>query len=263
MRRLTFAALFAALIIAAGTTAAGTASADMKKVTLGTEGAYPPFNWIDENGELKGFDVDIGNALCAAAKLDCTWVIQDWDGIIPGLLAKKFDAIVASMSITAERKEVVDFTGKYYTTPAKFVRMKGSGIEITDEGLAGKAVGVQRATIHANFLEDNYGDTVTIRAYASQEEANLDFAAGRVDLLLADSVALLEGFLNTPDGGDAEFVGPDFTDPQWFGDGAGIAMRKGETELLDALNGAIEAIRADGTYKTINDTYFDFDVYGG
>ena len=263
MRRLTFAALFAALIIAAGTTAAGTASADMKKVTLGTEGAYPPFNWIDENGALQGFDIDIGNALCAAAELDCTWVIQDWDGIIPGLLAKKFDAIVASMSITAERKEVVDFTGKYYTTPAKFVRMKGSGIEITPEGLAGKAVGVQRATIHANFLEDNYGDTVTIRAYASQEEANLDFGAGRVDLLLADSVALLEGFLNTPDGGDAEFVGPDFTDPQWFGDGAGIAVRKGETELLDALNGAIEAIRADGTYKTINDAYFDFDVYGG
>ena len=263
MRRLTFAALFAALVLSAGTTAAGTASADMKKVTLGTEGAYPPFNWIDENGELQGFDIDIGNALCAAAKLECNWVIQDWDGIIPGLLAKKYDAIIASMSITEERRKKVDFTGKYYTTPAKFVRMKGSGIEITDEGLAGMAVGVQRATIHENFLRDNYGDIVTIKAYATQDEANLDFGAGRVDLLLADSVVLLEGFLNTPDGGGAEFVGPDFTDPQWFGDGVGIAIRKGEQELLDALDGAIEAIRADGTYKTINDTYFDFDVYGG
>ena len=162
----------------------------MKKVTLGTEGAYPPFNWIDENGELQGFDIDIGNALCAAAKLDCTWAVQDWDGIIPGLLAKKYDAIVASMSITEERKKKVDFTGKYYTTPAKFVRMKGSGIEITDEGLEGKAVGVQRATIHENFLRDNYGDIVTIKAYATQDEANLDFVAGRVDLLLADSMAL-------------------------------------------------------------------------
>ena len=257
MKKLTFLGVFAALVLAAGT-----AAADMKKVTLGTEGAYPPFNWIDENGDLQGFDVEIGNALCAAANLECTWAVQDWDGIIPGLLAKKYDAIVASMSITEERKKKVDFTGKYYTTPAKFVRMKGSGIEITNEGLDGLAVGVQRATIHENFLRDNYGDIVTIRAYATQDEANLDFVAGRVDLLLADSMALQGGFLDTSDGEGAEFVGPDFTDPRWFGDGAGIAVRKGETELLDALNGAIAAIRADGTYKAINDKYFDFDVYG-
>ena len=257
MRKFTFAALLAALVAAAGT-----AAADTKKVTLGTEGAYPPFNWIDANGDLQGFDIDIGNALCAAAGLECTWAVQDWDGIIPGLLAKKYDAIVASMSITEERKKKVDFTSKYYSTPAKFVRMKGSGIEISDEGLDGKAVGVQRATIHENFLRDNYGDTVTIKAYATQDEANLDFVAGRVDLLLADSVALLEGFLNTPDGHDAEFAGPDFTDPRWFGEGAGIAVRKGDSALLNALNGAIETIHADGTYKTINDSYFDFNVYG-
>ena len=257
MKKLTFLGVLAALALAAGT-----AAADMKKVTLGTEGAYPPFNWIDENGDLQGFDVEIGNALCAAANLECTWAVQDWDGIIPGLLAKKYDAIVASMSITEERKKKVDFTGKYYTTPAKFVRMKGSGIEITDEGLDGLAVGVQRATIHENFLRDVYGDILTIKAYATQDEANLDFVSGRVDLLLADSMALQGGFLDTPDGADAEFVGPDFTDPRWFGDGAGIAVRKGEGELLDALNGAIAAIRADGTYKTINDKYFDFDVYG-
>ena len=243
--------------------AAGTASAEMKKVTLGTEGAYPPFNWIDENGDLRGFDIEIGNALCAAAKLDCAWAVQDWDGIIPGLLAKKYDAIVASMSITEERRRKVDFTNKYYSTLAKFVRMKGSGIEISKEGLNGKAVGVQRATIHENFLRDNYGDIVSIKAYATQDEANLDFNAGRVDLLLADSVVLLEGFINTPDGRDAEFVGPDFTDPRWFGEGVGIAVRKGEAELLEALNRAIETIRADGTYRSINATYFDFDVYGG
>ena len=257
MKKLAFIGVLAALALAAGT-----AAADMKKVTLGTEGAYPPFNWIDENGDLQGFDVEIGNALCAAANLECTWAVQDWDGIIPGLLAKKYDAIVASMSITEERKKKVDFTGKYYTTPAKFVHMKGSGIEITDEGLEGLAVGVQRATIHENFLRDNYGDIVTIKAYATQDEANLDFVAGRVDLLLADSMALQGGFLDTPDGESAEFIGPDFTDPRWFGDGAGIAVRKGEAELLDALNGAIAAIRADGTYKTINDKYFNFDVYG-
>ena len=258
MKKLMLMVLSVAFVLAAST-----ASAEMKKVTLGTEGAYPPFNWIDENGDLQGFDIEIGNALCAAAKLDCTWAVQDWDGIIPGLLAKKYDAIVASMSITEERRQKVDFTVKYYNTPAKFVRKKGSGIEISRESLDGKAIGVQRATIHENFLRDNYGDIVSIKAYATQDEANLDFNAGRVDLLLADSVALLEGFINTADGQDAEFVGPDFTDPRWFGDGVGIAVRKGEVELVDSLNQAIATIRADGTYQSINGNYFDFDVYGG
>ncbi len=257
MKKLILMALSVAFVMAAGT-----ASAQMKKVTLGTEGAYPPFNLIDENGDLQGFDVDIGNALCTAAKLDCTWVVQDWDGIIPGLLAKKYDAIVASMSITEERKQKVDFTGKYYNTPAKFVRKKSSGIEISKAGLDGKTVGVQRATIHENFLRDNYGDVVSIKAYATQDEANLDFNAGRVDLLLADSVVLMEGFLNTPDGKGAEFVGPEFTDPRWFGDGIGIAVRKGEGDLLATLNQAIDKIRSDGTYQNINAKYFDFDVYG-
>jgi lysine-arginine-ornithine-binding protein len=238
------------------------AASAAEKIRIGTEGAYPPFNYMTADGKLVGFDIEIAEALCAEMKADCEFVVQDWDGMIPALLSGKYDAIIASMSITEERKKKVDFTGKYYTTPAKFVRMVGSGIEISNESLEGKAVGVQRATIHENFLRDNYGDIVTIKAYATQDEANLDFVAGRVDLLLADSMALQGGFLDTPDGGDAEFVGPDFTDPQWFGDGAGIAVRKGETELVEALNGAIAAIRADGTYKTINDTYFDFDVYG-
>ena len=142
-----------------------------------------------------------------------------------------------------ERRQKVDFTAKYYKTPARFVRKRGSGIEITKAGLDGKSVGVQRATIHENFLRDNYGDIVSIKAYATQEEANLDFGAGRVDLLLADSLALREGFLKTPEGRDAEFVGPDFTDRRWFGEGAGIAVRKGESAILDALNRAIATIR--------------------
>ena len=232
------------------------------RVTLGTEGAYPPFNWIDANGDLQGFAVDIGNALCNAANLECEWVVQDWDGIIPGLLAQKYDAIVASMSITEERKQKVDFTKKYYNTPAKFVRVKGSGIAINKDSMNGKTVGVQRATIHENFLRDNYGDVVNIKAYASQDEANLDFLAGRVDLLLADSVALLEGFINKDDGNDAEFIGPDFTDPRWFGEGVGIAIRKGDAQLTESLNAAIDMIRSNGTYAEINAKDFDFDVYG-
>ena len=242
---------------------AGAATAkEWKQVRIGTEGAYPPFNFIDSDGKLQGFDVEIAKALCAAMKLSCEFVVQDWDGIIPGLLAKKYDAIVASMSITEERKKKVDFTDKYYNTPAKFVRKTGSGIEINKDSLKGKSVAVQRATIHENFLRDNYGGVIDIKAYATQDEANMDLVSGRVDLVLADSVALLDGFLSTDNGKGFEFVGPDFTDPRWFGDGVGIAVRKKDSDLRDALNKAIAQIRSDGTYQKINAKFFDFDVYG-
>jgi ABC-type amino acid transport substrate-binding protein len=124
-------------------------------------------------------------------------------------------------------------------------------------------VGVQRATIHENFLRDNFGDVIDIKSYATQDEANADLVAGRVDLVLADSVALDEGFLKTDSGKGFAFIGPGYNDPKWFGDGAGIAVRKGEPELLDGLNAALKQILADGTYKKINDKYFVFDVYGG
>ncbi len=238
------------------TLAAGAAQADIGKVVIATEGAYPPFNFVDANGELQGFDVDIAKALCEKMQAECEIVAQDWDGIIPGLLAKKYDAIVASMSITEERKQKVDFTDKYYNTPAKFVAKKGSGIEISKEGLEGKIIGVQVSTIHENFARDTFGDVAEIKAYDTQENANLDLVSGRVDVIIADSVALDEGFLQTDMGKDYEFVGPDFTDPKYFGEGAGIAVRKGETELRDAFNAAIDAIRADGTYKAINYKFF-------
>jgi lysine-arginine-ornithine-binding protein len=264
MRRLlTIVAAASALSFAAGLASAE----DMKKVRIGTEGAYPPFNSVDSEGKLVGFDIDIANALCEAAHFECEFVIQDWDGIIPGLIAKKYDAIVASMSITEERKQAVDFTDKYYNTPAKFVKPKSMALEIPDDiaeankALAGKSVAVQRATIHENFLRDNFPD-VEIRVYATQDEANADLVAGRVDLGMADSVALLGGFIETEEGKDFEFVGPGYSDPRWHGEGAGIAVRKGEDELREALNEAIRTIRENGTYEKINAKYFDFDVYG-
>jgi lysine-arginine-ornithine-binding protein len=233
-----------------------------QKVKIGTEGAYPPFNSIDKDGKLIGFDIDVANALCDAAGFECEFVVQDWDGIIPGLLAKKYDAIIASMSITEERKQKVDFTGKYYNTPAKFFGKKGSGLEISPAGLKGKVVAVQRATTHENFLNDNYADIVTIKSYATQDEAYLDIVSGRADAGIADSVAVMDGFLGTDQGKDFQFFGPDFSDPKWFGEGAGIAIRKGEGDLVAAFNAAIDKIRADGTYAKINAKYFDFDVYG-
>ena len=233
------------------------------KVRIGVEGAYPPFSWVEADGQLKGFDIEIAMALCKEMGAECTLVQQDWDGIIPALLAKKYDAIIASMSITEERKKKVAFTNKYYQTPAKFARKKGSGIEITKEGLAGKTVGVQRATTHDNFISGEFGDAVEIKRYGTQDEAYLDALAGRLDLLLADSVAMGEGFLQTDNGKDWEYVGPGFTDVKYFGEGAGIAVRKEDTDLRDKLNAAIDAIRANGTYEAINKKYFEFDVYGG
>ena len=247
----------AALAMLAG----GAHAQDKRKVKIGTEGAYPPFNSIATDGQLVGFDIDVAKALCAAENFECEFVVQDWDGIIPGLVAKKYDAIIASMSITDKRKEVVDFTDKYYATPARFVAAKGAGFDVSPEGLAGMAVGVQRATVSEDFLRGEFPE-VDVRAYATQDEANADLVSGRLDLVLADAVILLEGFLKTDAGKDFEFVGDGYFDPKYFGEGIGIAIRKGDGDLRTALNEGIAKIRADGTYQKINAKYFDFDVYG-
>ncbi len=259
MKKQLFASLLAGAVLAL---VAGSAAAEMKKVKIGTEGAYPPFNSIDPSGKLVGFDIDIGNALCAAANFECEFVIQDWDGMIPALQAKKFDAIIASMSITAKRMEVVDFTDKYYNTPTKFIAVKGAGItEFTADGLDGKKIGVQGSTTQEDFARAKFPKSEVV-TYATQDEANADLQSGRVDLVLADRIALGEGFLKTDAGACCEFVGPDFNDPKILGPGAGIAIRKGEKDLVEGFNAAIAKIREDGTYKKINDKYFDFDVYG-
>ena len=256
MKRLTTLtlAVFALAIIA------GTASADMKKIRVATEGAYAPFNYVDPDGSLKGFDVDIAKALCEHMKVECEIVKQDWDGMIPGLLAKKYDAIIASMAITDERKKKVDFTNKYYIEAARFVVRKGSNFDLTPEGLAGKKIGVQRATIHENYVRATWPKAEVV-VYDTQENANLDMVAGRLDLLMAASIALSD-FLKTDSGKDFEFIGPEYNDPKIHGEGAGIAVRKGEDELREAFNKAIDEIRMDGTYKKINDKYFDVDIYG-
>ena len=246
------------LVLTAGTVWAK----DWSKVRIGVEGAYPPFSYTTPSGELAGFDIDIAKALGEAMGAEVTLIAQDWDGIIPALLAKKYDAIIASMSITEERKKKVAFSNKYYQTPAKFVCKKGAMPEFSKAAIKGKKVGVQRATIHDRYLTDNYGNDVEIKRYGTQDEAYLDLTAGRVDMLLADSVALSDGFLKKPEGADYQFIGPDLSDPKWFGEGAGIAIRKGDTDLVEKFNQAIEKIRSDGTYKTIQDKYFDFNVYG-
>ena len=234
---------------------------EWEKIRVGVEGAYPPFSAVAPDGTLEGFDIDITYALCEEIGAYCVLVPQDWDGIIPALLARKYDAIIASMSITEERKKKVAFSDKYYNTPAKFASKKGSGITISKAGMKGKTVGVQRATTHDNFITAEFGDSVNIKRYGTQDEAYLDAIAGRVDLLLADSIAMEDGFLKTDKGKGWEFVGPGFSDPKYFGVGAGIAVRKNDRELAKLFSLAIKVIRANGVYHRINGKYFAFDVY--
>ncbi len=243
MKKILIAVAVFGLIFAAGTIQAK----DWKVVRIGVEGAYPPFSYTTADGKLAGFDIDIAIALCKAMGVEYKLVAQDWDGIIPALMAKKYDAIIASMSITEERKKKVAFSNKYYNTPAKFVCKKNTVKEFTKATLKGKTVGVQRATTHDSYLTDNYGKDVKIKRYATQDDAYLDMAAGRVDFLLADSVALSDGFLKKPEGKDFEFVGPDMTDVRWFGEGVGVACRKKDKDLVEMFNKAIDQIRADET----------------
>ena len=234
---------------------------EARKIKIGVEGAYPPFSEIGIDGKLKGFDIDIANALCAQMKAQCTMVQQEFDGMIPSLQAKKIDAVIASMSITEDRQKVVDFTDKYYRTPARFVAKKSNSLTVTSAGLKGKRVGVQRTTTHDRFATDNFKESEIVR-YGKQDDVFLDLTAGRLDGALVDWMAASEGFLKTPAGKDFTFQGPVFIDFKYFGVGAGIAIRKGDTALRNDFNAAIKAIRANGVYKKIQDKYFSFDVFG-
>ncbi|HVI51935.1 MAG TPA: ABC transporter substrate-binding protein [Candidatus Sulfotelmatobacter sp.] len=242
------------LIAAAFATASLTGVAQAaEKVKIGTEGAYPPFNQVDDKGNITGFDIDIAKALCVEAKLDCTVVTQDWDGIIPALNAKKFDAIVASMSITEERQKAVDFTDPYYTNKLQFIAPKKS--DFSPAKLKGKVLGAQRATIAGTWLEEHVKDA-EIKLYDTQENAYLDLAAGRLDGILADKFVNYE-WLKSDAGKDFEFKG----DAVFDNDKIAIAVRKGDDKLRTKLNAALKAIVANGTYKKINEQYFPFSIY--
>jgi polar amino acid transport system substrate-binding protein len=250
-----------ALAASAALLAIGAAQAQDRTIKIGTEGAYPPFNNLTSDGKLEGFDIDIANALCEEMKAKCEFVTSDWDGIIPALQAGKFDAIIASMSITDERKQKVDFSEKYYNTPSAIVAPKDSDLKgVTKEDLAGKTIGVATSTTHYNFAEKTFTDS-TLKGYPSSQEYMLDIANGRLDAV-EDDVVVLQQFLDSPDGACCKLVGMPAPQPvEIFGPGAGIAVRKGDA-LAGEFTAAIKAIRANGKYKAINDKYFKFDDYG-
>jgi polar amino acid transport system substrate-binding protein len=245
-----------ALGLAAFALAAPAAAQD--NLRIGTEAAYAPFAFVLPSGELSGFDIDITKALCAEMGAECEIINQAFDGLIPALNAQKIDAIIASMFITPERLEAIDFAGPYYSVPAIFIAPKDSGTEITSEGLDGKYVGVQRGTTMANYVEANFPDA-RVQMYDTLEAANLDLASGRVDLVFADS-AVVNEFLNSPDGAGFEQVGEPVYDAEILGSGAGIGIRKGDTALKERFDAALAAIIASGEYKAINDKYIPVDI---
>ncbi|WP_338525692.1 ABC transporter substrate-binding protein [Pseudomonas batumici] len=239
------------------------AHADEDSLRIGIEAAYPPFSYKTPEGDLGGFDYDIGNALCAEMKVKCQWVIQAFDGMIPSLKVHKIDAVLSSMSITDDRLKSVDFSKKYYHTPGKFAMKAGGVINDPLVDLKGRKVGVQRASTYDRFATEQLENAgVEVVRYASQNEAFLDLAAGRLDATLADIVNTDESFIKTPAGKGFALVGPDINDPKYFGRGAGIALRKGDSANATRLNAAIDALRANGKYQQIQAKYFAFDIYG-
>jgi len=237
------------------------AAKEWKTIRIAVEGAYPPYSQTETDGSVTGFDIDISHALCEVMQAKCTLIKQDWDGIIPGLMARKYDAIIATMAITEARKKKIAFTDKYQHIPSRFVALKGIEYQGNAEFMAGKKVGVQRGTTMDLYISDNFPQA-EIKRYATAEEAFLDLKATRLDYVLANPATIIDGLLNKDGGDKFDLVGPKLTDPRWFGEGVGIAIRKQDKDLAEQFNAALKEIRANGTYKLIQDKYFSFDIYG-
>ncbi len=248
--------LLSAAIIVAFTATASAQEAPV--IRIATEGAYPPFNTLNPDGTLAGLDVDMANALCEEMKAKCTIIAQDWDGIIPGLMAKKYDAIIASMSITEDRKKQIDFTNKYYTTPLAVVVPNDStlaGVAAAD--LKDKTVGAQAGTTQAIYATDVYGKAgVNVKLYPTQDEAAADMTNGRIDALISDKFVVVDWLNNA--GKDCCKMLADVPGTETE---AGIGIRKGDDALREKFNKAIDAIVANGTHKKIVSKYFPFDIY--
>ena len=256
-----------------------TISANADKIRIGTEGAYPPWNSKDASGKLIGFEVELAWTLCRYIGQQCEIVEQDWDGMIPALIMRKFDAIMAGMSITAERQKAISFSQGYADEVASLAVMKGSdldgintseGINLTKKtgsvkkdlktltsALAGKTVCTQTATIHQNFLESGDVGKINVRTYKTQDEVNLDLTSGRCDVALAAAVAFTD--YAEKSGKPVVLVGPTFSGGA-FGNGVGVGIRKDDTELLNAFNRAIDKARKNGDISRIATKWFGFDA---
>ncbi|MEK1925016.1 MAG: transporter substrate-binding domain-containing protein [Rhizobium giardinii] len=252
---------------------------DWKTVTITLEGAYAPWNITNADGSLGGFEPELAKVLCEKAKVECTLVASDWDGMIPALNAGKFDVIMDALSITEERKQVIDFTVPYAATPAAFATAQdspvanaaGTGaavkmtpgqtgmkeIEALKETFKGKTIGIQAATVYAKFVYDNFGDSATIREYKTGADRDLDLQSGRIDLGFDDAVYFTSAFKAA--NGALAFTGPEITGSIW-GEGEGLGIRKADTDLRDKFSEAIKSALADGTVKALSMKWFKTDV---
>lgn len=233
-----------------------TTLASAENLRLGTDGAYPPFSQTDTSGALSGFDIDFANLVCERMEVTCEFVIQPWDGIIPALNAGQFDAIIASMTITDERREAVDFSIPYYVPNVAIAFKAGEELSFSPESLAGKRIGVQSATIYANYVKDVLGDTVTVREYTDEVQRDQDLLLGRIDVALGSGLAMAEGLMKLDSAGDIEVAYLDQPDPKWFGYGNGAAVRKGEDDLRERINTAIREIYDSGDFTALSAKYF-------
>jgi polar amino acid transport system substrate-binding protein len=252
---------FAAALLL-GVAAMGAAKAEPVKIGVAAE-PYPPFTSPDASGKWVGWEIEFIDAVCAEEKLDCVITPVAWDGIIPALTTKKIDVIASSMSITDERKKTIDFSDKYYNTPTAIIGPKDQKFGATPDDLKGKVLGVQVSTTHAAYAKKHFGPTASeIKEYQTQDEANQDLAAGRLDAVQADSIAL-DAFLKSDQGkACCDLKGMVEPDIEILGPGVGAGVRKEDTELKEKINAGIKAIRANGKYAEITKKYFDFDIYG-
>jgi polar amino acid transport system substrate-binding protein len=248
-------ALCLALVVPAGPAA----TQDERTVRVAVEGAFPPFNYV-ENGELQGFEVDMVKAVCAAIPARCTFVAHEWDGIVKGLIKREYDAIASSLVITERRRKRIAFSRPYYRIPMAFI----TGKEVPEgavgpAALAGKAIGVVDGSPEATYLEAKYASS-DLRRYAKLDDANLDLLADRIEFVLGDKLALSR-FIEGREGAECcRFAGDAPFDPAYFAEGAAVGLRHDDPALKDAFDRAIAKVMADGTYDRIRVKYFSFDV---
>jgi octopine/nopaline transport system substrate-binding protein len=256
-------------------------AAQEKTVKIATEGAYAPWNFTGAGGKLEGFEIDLANELCARMKVKCEIVAQDWDGIIPALTAKKYDAVMAGMTITDKRKEVINFSVPYADTPSVFLTAKNSplaklpgtgqafnlstqqaaaekAIEDLKPLLKGTSIGVQTSTIQATFADKHLKGTTEIREYKTTEQHDLDLAAGRIDAVFAGAAQII-GTLAKPDFKDYTVVGPSLTGGL-LGAGIAVGLRKEEADLKKAFDEAIQGAIKDGTIQKLSLKWFKTNI---
>lgn len=238
------------VLAAVAALALGTPAMAQEAVRIATEGAYAPWNFLDDSGAPAGFEIDLGNAICEKAALSCEWIINDWDSIIPNLLAGNYDLIMAGMSITEERLATIDFTQNYFPPdPSKFVAAPGSTLDFAN--LSGARIGVQGGTIQAAYAEANLASGNTVVTFTTADQNMADLMAGNIDTILADG-AYLEPVVAASNGA-IEFVGEDIL----IGGGVGAGLRKDDAELKTKIDDALTALKADGTVDTLIAKWFD------